>query len=495
MDGKLVWKLSINGVYTDCAPTCSDGFVYVSTGILRGETSYQCKVLKVNLEDGEIVWQTTLANSPLAGSPTVADGKVFVCCSNFEYSGIRNGYVIAYKLGALMYSLDTESGKTLGTFDLGNMYMDITPVFDGKLLTVSGGTVAPMNFIARVNPDDLTKTWMVNPKSTDADENENTIYTHMPVVSGDWVLNGTDDGHLYAYNLKDSNKNWSNKAGIGIRLGIVATDHYIYLNEGNSPNRYDQKSGRAKFKVLELETGKRVWEYEMEALGKGAVTVFDKYIYTFDKKNLYCFVKYEKPGINISPDQIDLGNIAVDEAKSFSFKAYNSGDGKIVCLSQFDDFFLSTKFMKFELTRTPVEVTFTVHPGLLFPGYDFKSTIRILGDNGQTVEFILTFHTITPERLKVTPTTIFFGAVKTGSAPQSSITLENTGRGLLNGSVYTFADWIIIDQKHWDGNKQSILLTADTSELEPGRTYNADIYIVSNGGTEVVKAFIAILPP
>jgi outer membrane protein assembly factor BamB len=308
MDGKEVWKIPLEDHFSDSTPTFQDGFIYIATGKLRSYISDGGKLYKFNSDDGSLVWLCELPKTPVLSSPSKIGDKVYIGCSKFELEKIEYGWIQTYKKGAVLYQVDDRNGKITDQLDFGNMYMDSLSVSDGKELIISGYTVeikvveksdpddptkifkyeteVPNNFIAGVNPANLETNWIEHPTTGDGDQC--LIYTHTPVVTDDWVINGTDEGMLHAINRKDKSKSWSKKVGYGIRLGLVVTRDYIYVNDGNTPSL---KNGdyKSKLRMLDITNGNELWSHELEALGRGAITIFDRYIFTFDLKNLYCF--------------------------------------------------------------------------------------------------------------------------------------------------------------------------------------------------------------
>jgi len=77
------------------------------------------------------------------------------------------------------------------------------------------------------------------------------------------------------------------------------------------------------------------------------------------------------------------------------------------------------------------------------------------------------------------------GTIVKGNLKNLVLTINNNGQGCLTGSLRTNASWIVINQASFSclKNKSSrLVVTIDTSKLQPKRKYEAVLLIESNGG-------------
>lgn len=509
MEGKQVWMTTLSGTFCESSPTFQDGFIYVATGIMSGGSSSGGNLYKIKADDGSKVWIAKLPNAPATASPTKIGNKVFIFCSNLSIGDFDGVWLGAYIRGAVMVAIDDSTGSTRQTFDMGNMRMDILTVYDGTDIVISGQTVAvylekwvdprdpnnviiihrevPKSLVCRLNPDDLSTKW----KSYPTVYNSGEIYAHTPIVSGDWMMSGADGGMIYAFNKKDATKNWRYQLAIGVRLCMAASENFIYLNEGDTPPNCcpDRK---AKFKVIDIDSARTLWSYTLDKTGLGGVSVFDQYVYTFDRENLYCFTRGEPPLLMVDPKVIDLGEIPQGKVEKTSFKVWNGGAGTLAGTIKFSVPYMTISSNQFMVEKEPKSFICTIDTKGLDIGKVYNIPILVQATDGQKDDVRITFMVTGLPKLKVSPKTIDFGEVEFGTYSESEIYIDNIGEGTLRGTIRTDASWLSLEYTSWEGNHKKLIITGDTTMLEYNKPYKANIFFESNGGYERVEVTVRI---
>lgn len=510
MEGKQVWMTTLAGSFCESSPTFQDGYIYVATGIMNAGSSSGGNLYKIRAEDGSKVWTAKLPNAPATASPTKVGNKVFIFCSNLSIGSYDGRWLGAYLTGAILAAVDDSTGTTKAIFDLGNMRMDILTVYDGTDIIISGQTVAiytrkwvdprfpdkvyyiheevPKSLVCRINPDDLSTKWKTYPTTYENGE----IYAHTPIVSGDWVITGADGGMIYAYNKKDATKNWRYQQAIGVRLCMAASENYIYLNEGDTPPNCcpDRK---AKFKIIDIDSGRTLWSYTLDKTGLGAVSVFDKYVYTFDRGSLYCFTRGEPPLLMVDPKEIDLGEIPQGKIEKTSFKVWNGGAGTLSGIITNDSApYMTISSNQFMVEKEPKTFICTIDTKDLDVGKVYNILVPVKSTDGQKEVVRITFMVTGLPKLKVMPKAIDFGEVELGTYSESEVYIDNIGEGTLRGTIRSDASWLNLEYTTWEGNHKKLIITGDTTMLDYNKTFKANIFFESNGGYETVEVSIRI---
>lgn len=509
MNGKLIWEVQLKGSFCESSPTSQNGFIYIGVGKMWGSSSNGGYLFKLNQETGEQVWIADLPNAPTTASPSVYNNKVFITCSKLSIGDFDGRWLGAYVRGADLVVVSDLDGTRINMLDWGNMRMDVLTVFKDNELILSGQTVAvyvrpvrdprdperiylieyeePKSFVARVNPDTLE----VISKYYPTVYSDGHIYAHTPIVSGDWIIAGADEGMIYAYNTKNTLKNWSAKLAVGVRLCMAASENFIYLNEGDTPpNCCPDK--KAYFKVCDINNGRVLWKYQLDTLGLGGVSVFDKYVYTFDRDNLYCFTRGKPPKLMVDPLQIDLGEIPKGKTEKTSFKVWNGGEGSLSgTVENKTAPYMKLSSSVFSVTREVKEFICTIDTSSLTVGQVYNIPVLVKAiETGEMETVIITFTVTGQPIIKVTPPQIDFGSVEKGTYSEADVFIDNIGEGTLKGNIQPDSSWLTAEYLTWEGNHKVLKITADTTILEYNKQYKANLRFYSNGGEANVVILI-----
>ncbi len=507
-DGKTVWFKGLYGSFCESSPTAQNGFLYIAVGTMSSGNSNGGYVYKLNQETGDEVWRASLPNAPVTASPSVIEGNVIIACSKLRVGDFDGRWLGAYLHGAVIVSINDQDGKTSreNTLDYGNMRMDILTVYSKGELILSGQSVViklrrfrdpvtgqiilveveePVNIVSRVNPDGLSTGWKVQPYVY----GDGYIYAHSPIVSGDWIITGADEGMIYAYNRQNALKGWAYKHAVGVRLSMAASDNYIYLNEGDTPPNCCPGK-HANFKIIDIDSGKELWRYPLDELGLGAVTVFDKYVYTFDRDNVYCFTRQGPPKLMVDPTRIDLGEIPKGRKEKTTFKVWNGGEGTLIGTVKFNVPYMKLSSDQFMLEREPKTFICEIDTSTLTIGQVYNIPVLVEATNGEKETVIITFTITGQPKLEVKPPLIDFGSVERGTYSEGEIFMDNVGEGTLRGNIRSDAAWLALEYSNWEGNHKKLVITADTTLLDYDKQYKANVFFESNGGTAQVEVKI-----
>ena len=506
MDGKIVWRKNLTGSFCESAPTAQNGVLYVAVGLMSSGSSKGGYLYKLNQETGDQIWRANLPNAPATASPTLIGDKVYISCSNLHVGDFDGVWLGAYVRGATFVSINDSNGSEAGRVDFGNMRMDILTVYHDGEIILSGQKVAvklevwedprtgakflverevPMSLVSRIDPSTLMSKWLTYPQIY----NQGEIYAHTPIVSKDWIITGADEGMIYAYNKRDTLKSWSYKLGVGVRLCMAASENYIYLNEGDTPPNCCPGK-KAKFKIIDIWSGRVLWDYTLDALGTGGVSIFDNYVYTFDRDNLYCFTRSGPPKLMVDPIRIDLGEIPKGKTEKTSFRVWNGGEGVLAGNVKFNVPYMKLSSDQFMLEKEPKEFICTIDTTTLNIGEVYNIPIQVDAKNGESQTVIITFTITGQPILKVDPLSIDFGNVEKGTYSEESIFIDNIGEGTLRGNIKSDMTWLSLEYNNWVGNHKKLTITADTTLLDYNRDYKANIFFESNGGLATVTVKI-----
>jgi outer membrane protein assembly factor BamB len=209
----------------------SDG-TRVFAGALDGTAS------AIGLNDGELLW-TTETGLALTGGPAVGNGLVVF--------GSRDGLLIA---------LSADGGNVRWERPVGSELL-AAPVIGGNLVvfrTVDGRLTA-------VSAETGEDVWAVVQTQAPLTLRGSTS----PIIIGNTVIAGFDNGRVGAYTLADGVSRWeeqlSNPTGVSEidRLVDVGVDIEVFGNDVYAANF----QGRAA--ALILSTGDRIWEEELSS--------------------------------------------------------------------------------------------------------------------------------------------------------------------------------------------------------------------------------------
>lgn len=102
--------------------------------------------------------------------------------------------------------------------------------------------------------------------------------------------------------------------------------------------------------------------------------------------------------------------------------------------------------------------------------------------------------TAPPTLLVTTPKQLDLGQQLHPQQVKHRLRLSNPGFGTLSGQAASSEPWLTVQPTRFHGNMSQLTLIADTAQLVHGKTYHAQVTIISNGGREVIPIQIEIDP-
>ena len=207
--GAIIWKFETKGPIT-CSPTVVDGAVYVTS-----EEPNEGAIYKLNANGGVIIWRKPLpyqhqftGGTDMQGTPTVANGMVFVSTNLREF-----------------YGMDAATGDTVWTFtnpDATELIVSAPIYLNGKLFIIDKFDIACLNATTG------QKIW----SSYSGDE----LYVS-PSYANDKLYVVTSQRHIFIINAINGDKvlayttpsaSWSSPTPCDGRLFIGNNDWNVY---------------------------------------------------------------------------------------------------------------------------------------------------------------------------------------------------------------------------------------------------------------------------
>lgn len=243
-DGQTLWKFEAGGEITS-------GCNFHGENILFGSHDSTLYCLK---PDGTKLWEVK-TDGPVNGSPAVLGDTTFVAGCD-----------------TVLHILDAKTGKELGTVDLGGETAATAAAIGDSVYV---GTMR--NQVVGIDLKKKEKVW-----SFEAKVRQQPFYSS-PAVTDDLVIAGSRDRKVYALNRHTGKSEWSVTTDGEVDGSPVVVGNRVYVgclsNDGN-------------FYVLDLKTGKKIQEMNLDSAVCGSVAVGpDCLLVGTDKGTVYCLGK------------------------------------------------------------------------------------------------------------------------------------------------------------------------------------------------------------
>ena len=292
---KLLWRKKVVGMAK------SGPVIYNDKIVVAGDGELVCLSKK-----GDVLWQVKSDNG-FEASPTIHNNVVYIgdldgklsayelstgtekwsYTTEGQISGAVNIYENAGKTYALigsydyfLHCVDAATGKLLWKYESDNYVNGTAAIYNGKayfggcdghvhivdiasgkpvnkieVATYVAGTVAMVNnpayvgdYDGQVSAVDVSKGEVVWQWTN---QSNSLPFIASPSVIKNYVVIGSRDKHLYCFNSKDGTLKWKYNSGSRIDASTI-----IYDNKVLAVNM------RGDIFVLDMETGKPVWQYE-----------------------------------------------------------------------------------------------------------------------------------------------------------------------------------------------------------------------------------------
>ena len=195
-------------------------------------------------------------------------------------------------------------------------------------------------------------------------------------------------------------------------------------------------------------------------------------------------------GIRITPDFIDLGEIATGEERSFTAVISNIKKGFLSgCLKGDIPSGISLSFTSFKGNYQ--ELTVDVDTSGFEAGKNYSQIISFTSNGGEA-NIIISFSVILPPtHIEADVSFLDFGTLKYGEETAEVITIYNEGGGKLKGEIASPEKWLSFSTGTIDGNETKIKVSVNSSLLPEGKSScEGTINITSNGGDITISAVV-----
>jgi len=206
----------------------------------------------------------------------------------------------------------------------------------------------------------------------------------------------------------------------------------------------------------------------------------------------------DQPILKISKNRHDFGDVLSGESVETSFFIWNFG-------TQILDFSIENNYDEISINPNSgsssdpddkVKVTVLIDTTNLQRGAN--SFELIINSNGGRETFNITMNILKelPPILLYSPVSFDFGDLQQGLKRNRYLRIWNAGEDTLYYNLYEDCKWLTIypSKGQSDGERDSIKVTIDTTDLELG-FYNSTIFIESNGGNYEIQVSVNIVMP
>ncbi len=200
------------------------------------------------------------------------------------------------------------------------------------------------------------------------------------------------------------------------------------------------------------------------------------------------------PRILVRPERLDFGIVSPGAIGQLSLRIENVGGrtlfGEVACdkswVTLSDRNFISNQVVILANLNTS-----GLHAG---QNYTARITIKTLNGGDESIPVTVRIAAVAEPQLAGVPSLVEFGEAVRGRRKVRTITLTNSGTGVLSGTVKTLLPWLSASEMDFRGNTVSLDLIADTSSLVPGE-HSGKVVISSNGGHRTMTVMVKVTTP
>lgn len=282
--GKQKWKIKL--AHMKASPSVKNDRIYI--GDLNGK--FYC----VNAADGKVLWTFEAegeidASANFHGNNIIFgshDSKLYCLDPNGkqQWAATMDGPInaavavvgdLTFATGCsdgVLHVIDAKNGKELGSIDLQGQTL-ATGAVVGDRIYVS----MESNQVVAADLKTMKKLWAFEPPQ------RAQPFRSSAAVSADMVVAGSRDKKVYAINAKTGAQVWNFPAEGQVDASPVIVGERVYVG---------CMSGDGNFYVIDLKSGKKVQELELDSAVGGSVGVGpDCILVGTDKGTLYCLGK------------------------------------------------------------------------------------------------------------------------------------------------------------------------------------------------------------
>jgi thiol-disulfide isomerase/thioredoxin len=190
------------------------------------------------------------------------------------------------------------------------------------------------------------------------------------------------------------------------------------------------------------------------------------------------------------PNQLDLQNQQEGFSSAFDLTISNFGKNNAPVSIKAKDRYVSVQEDLSLSSATQTKSRISIQGGNLKAGQYTTHVEVSSGTYSKTIP--ISFTVVERPELKVSIQEIDFGEVKKGTRPRIELTVENQKTGKIKGTINSRSRWLDFSPGSFDAQKQTIVVTANTRDLEAG-IHEAEIQISTDGGQQKIIASVHVL--
>jgi hypothetical protein len=126
--------------------------------------------------------------------------------------------------------------------------------------------------------------------------------------------------------------------------------------------------------------------------------------------------------------------------------------------------------------------------------YGLQVTSKLIGDQNNSNDVIAEIIHVEGPELSMEPTYYNFGVMNANDTATTTFDIWNSGIGILTYSLFETCNWVDISPTNGNstGERDTIMIMINTTDLNPSNYYNCQILINSDGGTGVFNISVFI---
>ena len=200
------------------------------------------------------------------------------------------------------------------------------------------------------------------------------------------------------------------------------------------------------------------------------------------------------PQILVRPERLDFGIVSPGAIGQLSLKIENRGGrtlfGEVAC----DKSWVTLSDRNFISNQVVVLVNLDTSGLRAGQNYTARITVKTMNGGDESIPVSVRIAAVAEPQLAGVPSLVEFGEAVRGKRKVRTITLTNSGTGVLSGTVKTLLPWLSASELDFRGNTVSLDLIADTSGLAPGE-HSGKVVISSNGGHRTITVMVSVAAP
>ena len=540
------------GASTNSTPAVAQGKLYI--GDDKG--FMHC----YNADDGVEIWSKSRGdNIPIKSSPAIFDGKVyygdnygrFFCLSaengKTEWMYQTGDKIVSSPLAAVIngkklvffgscdhtiYCLNADSGDVVWQYTTGDSVYSSPVLYKESVIVGSGD-----GYLYCFDGGSGKIIW--KQKLVNSLHFSNKVYSSAAVdLSRQLVFIGSYNHYFYALKAETGEVKWYADMKEAIYASPVIDNNNVFcvsygkiacFNEDMGKEMWEQLfngrslsspssefgylllSGKESgFSCLNMQTGEKVWNFEVKLVSKSSPIAVDDHIYFVGDGKIFAFSGGEKttnPILQVSSKTFDFGELKKGvKASQYLYIKNIYRDiitdvlvGTLQGIITTNSNWISVVPSHFQSNAQTVYVT--IDTSNLTEGKSYQGKIYVKTNGGDaTIDVTVSISQSPDPIVSTTVSTIDFGDVDKDEIPKTTFYIENshkdpaTGKwiGLLKGTILPHNDWITVTPASFESNKQLVSVSVDTSSLKEGESYKGFIDIKTNGGNISIPISITI---